>query len=105
MKYSYMFIEGKVSRMERLKFCNEIKFTDLVEEPAGAGITGAAVGDVGEPDGFFWSSSEDSKDVWPVCLRGRPRDNRLEAALALLIMLGNEFSQSLPARSNMSLVQ
>lgn len=57
--------------------------THLVEEPAAAGITGAAVGDVGEPDGFFWSSSEDSKDVCPVCLRGRPSDNLLEAALVL----------------------
>lgn len=58
-------------------------YAHLVEEPAAAGITGAAVGDVGEPDGFFWSSSEDSKDVWPVCLRGRPSDNLLEVALAL----------------------
>lgn len=57
--------------------------TYLVEEPAGAGITGAAIGDVGEPDGFFWSSSEDSKDVWPGYLRGRPSDNLLEVALAL----------------------
>lgn len=57
--------------------------THLVEEPAAAGITGAAVGDVGEPDGFFWSSSDDSKDVCPVCLRGRPSDNLLEAALVL----------------------
>lgn len=55
-----------------------------MEEPAAAGITGAAVGDVGEPDGFFWSSSEDSKDAWPPCLRGRPNDSRLEAALLLL---------------------
>lgn len=58
--------------------------THLVEEPAAAGITGAAVGDVGEPDGFFWSSSEDSKDVCPVCLRGKPNDNLREAALVLL---------------------
>lgn len=57
--------------------------THLVEEPAAAGITGAAVGDVGEPDGFFWSSSEDSKDVCPVCLRGKPSDSLLEAALVL----------------------
>lgn len=57
--------------------------THLVEEPAAAGITGAAVGDVGEPDGFFWSSSEDSKDVWAACLKGRPSDNLLEAALLL----------------------
>lgn len=54
-----------------------------MEEPAAAGVTGAAVGDVGEPDGFFWSSSEDSKDVCPVCLRGKPNDNLLEAALEL----------------------
>lgn len=54
-----------------------------MEEPAAAGITGAAVGDVGEPDGFFWSSSEDSNDVWPVCLRGNPNDSLLEAALVL----------------------
>lgn len=57
--------------------------THLVEEPAAAGITGAAVGDVGEPDGFFWSSSEDSKDVWPLCLRGKPNDSRLDVALLL----------------------
>lgn len=54
-----------------------------MEEPAAAGITGAAVGDVGEPDGFFWSSSEDSKDVCPVCLRGKPNDSLREAALVL----------------------
>lgn len=54
-----------------------------MEEPAAAGITGAAVGDVGEPDGFFWSSSEDSKDVWPPCLSGKPNDSLLEAALVL----------------------
>lgn len=54
-----------------------------MEEPAAAGITGAAVGDVGEPDGFFWSSSEDSKDACPVCLRGKPNDNLREAALVL----------------------
>lgn len=57
--------------------------TYLVEEPAAAGVTGAAVGDVGEPDGFFWSSSEDSKDVCPVCRRGKPNDSLLEAALEL----------------------
>lgn len=58
--------------------------THLVEEPAAAGITGAAVGDVGEPDGFFWSSSEDSKDACPVCcLRGKPNDSLREAALVL----------------------
>lgn len=62
---------------------NKKKKTYLVEKPAAAGITGAAVGDVGEPDGFFWSSSEDSKDVCPVCLRGRPSDNLLEVALLL----------------------
>lgn len=63
---------------------NVIK-THLVEEPAAAGITGAAVGDVGEPDGFFWSSSEDSKDACPVlCLRGKPNDSLREAALVLL---------------------
>jgi hypothetical protein len=54
-----------------------------VEEPAAAGITGAAVGDVGEPDGFFWSSSEDSKDVCPVCRRGKPNDSLLAVALLL----------------------
>lgn len=58
-----------------------------MEEPAAAGITGAAVGDVGEPDGFFWSSSEDSKDVWPPCLKGSPSDNLLEVALPLQIKL------------------
>lgn len=65
--------------------CNKksIAKTHLVEEPAAAGITGAAVGDVGEPDGFFWSSSEDSKDVCPACLRGKPNDSLLEAALVL----------------------
>ena len=57
--------------------------THLVEEPAAAGVTGAAVGDVGEPDGFFWSSSEDSKDVCPPCLRGKPNDSLREAALVL----------------------
>lgn len=54
-----------------------------MEEPAAAGITGAAVGDVGEPDGFFWSSSEDSKDVCPLCLKGKPNDSLREAALLL----------------------
>lgn len=58
-----------------------------MEEPAAAGITGAAVGDVGEPDGFFWSSSEDSKDVWPPCLKGSPSDNLLEVVLPLQIKL------------------
>lgn len=53
-----------------------------MEEPAAAGVTGAAVGDVGEPDGFFWSSSEDSKDGCP-CLRGKPNDSLREAALVL----------------------
>lgn len=57
-----------------------------MEEPAAAGITGAAVGDVGEPDGFFWSSSEDSKDVCPACLSGKPNDSLREAALLLLHM-------------------
>lgn len=56
-----------------------------MEEPATAGIPGAAVGDVGEPDGFFWSSSEDSNDVWPLCLNGKPSDNLLDAALVLKI--------------------
>lgn len=56
-----------------------------MEEPAAAGITGAAVGDVGEPDGFFWSSSEDSKDVCPVCRRGKPSDSLLAVALLLLL--------------------
>lgn len=59
----------------------------LVEEPAAAGITRAAVGDVGEPDGFFWSSSEDSNDVWPVCrVSGKPSESLREAALALQIV-------------------
>ena len=67
-----------------------------MEEPAGAGITGAAVGDVGEPDGFFWSSSEDSKEVCPVCLRGRPRDSRLEAALAAALCKRKEQNFNFP---------
>jgi hypothetical protein len=62
----------------------KFKLTYLVEEPAAAGIAGAAIGDVGEPDGFFWSSSDDSKEAWPACLRGRPRDSLREAELALL---------------------
>lgn len=57
-----------------------------MEEPAAAGIAGAAIGDVGEPDGFFWSSSEDSKEAWPVCLSGRPRDNLREAELAVPLL-------------------
>lgn len=66
--------------------CDITKRPHLVEEPAAAGITGAAVGDVGEPDGFFWSSSEDSKDVWPPCLSGKPNDSLLEVALVLRIL-------------------
>lgn len=62
-----LFLALQQRGSSRASVCNVIQCdvtkTHLVEEPAAAGITGAAVGDVGEPDGFFWSSSEDSNDV------------------------------------------
>lgn len=36
-----------------------------------------AVGDVGEPDMFFWSSSDDSK-LAELCRSGRPKESLLD---------------------------